>query len=223
MNKALYLGLLPLLLLASSRVSIAQEQKPDRRAFLLEVIDAQPTTLTPQFNDYVEGNYHVNKQEILDYLPGIAKEKNKNLQGLLIVGPTGPLWTYFVITFFEEGEGQIRVNAVMMPHARITNKSSALITTNRYVEFLDELSKSGILQTELPAEARASKNKKASEFDFKYDVLLFNPKPNTPKGSIYYGDVARNKDRKKREAFGASVNKLLKELKSTYSHSSLGH
>jgi len=48
------------------------------------------------------------------------------LRAALIVGPVGPLWTFHVAWLVQEPEG-VRVNSLVMPHARITGKATGLI------------------------------------------------------------------------------------------------
>jgi hypothetical protein len=136
----LNLPLVPNLLLAVTAAAVvvlpspgADEPKPNREAFINEVLDAKPTTVTPKFDDYTPGSYHVKKEDLLQGLTDEATKRKLTLRGVSIVGPlpADPLWTSYVMVFIQEGE-KVRVNSLIMPHARITHKATDLITAERY-------------------------------------------------------------------------------------------
>jgi len=96
----------------------------------------QGTARTPLFDDYTEGSYHVDK---LDLLEGVrALRPRAPVQGLVVFGPAGPIWSYYVFLFVSEN-GQVRLNAIEFPHARITEKSTRPLSPGEYREALARL------------------------------------------------------------------------------------
>src|SRR5262245_51091726 len=73
----------------------ADQLKPTRKAFLGEVLDARPTPVTPKFDDYTPGSYHIEKEDLLNGLIEEAKKRKLTLRSVTIFGPvlTDPLWT----------------------------------------------------------------------------------------------------------------------------------
>jgi hypothetical protein len=53
----------------------ADDLKPTREAFLKEVLDAKPSPVTPKFDDYTSGSYHIEKEDLLkglvEWLQGV--------------------------------------------------------------------------------------------------------------------------------------------------------
>ncbi len=78
---------------------------------------------THLYDDYAEGSYHANKLDLARGLPAEGERCGVRMRGLLLFGPVGPLWTFHIIAFIDEGD-QVRVNSLVMPHARITGKGS---------------------------------------------------------------------------------------------------
>src|SRR5262249_40593184 len=65
----------------------AEDPKPTREAFLGEVLDAKPTAVTPKFDDYTPGSYHIEKEDLLKGLIEEAKKRKITLRALTISGP----------------------------------------------------------------------------------------------------------------------------------------
>src|SRR5438477_12800242 len=96
-----YAGTWLALLLCCALPCLAQTVKTDRAAFLNEVLNPQPTSVTPRFDDYHAGSYHADKQDLLDGLVAETAKHGLKLRCLSIVGPVGPLWAYFIDVFLE--------------------------------------------------------------------------------------------------------------------------
>ncbi len=96
------------------------------RGFAEEALFGYGTPRTPKFDDYTKGSYHVAPVELARALPSAAAEYRLQLLGVVVVGPYGPLWAYDVVTFVQE-PSCTRVNWLLMPHARITQKWSGCL------------------------------------------------------------------------------------------------
>jgi hypothetical protein len=192
----------------------ADDPKPTREAFLGEVLDAKPTPATPKFVD-VPGSYHVQKEDLLAGLTGEAKKRKIALRAVLIAGPMpfDPLWTYYVTVFIREGE-QVRVNNLVMPHARVTGKATGLIAADRYERWVAGLLDTGVPRKEPPLEARGEKGKSGPLNEFAYDLLLAVWDTDGKNRRVYYGDLRG--EEKGLEKFRKQYNSVLKELKATY-------
>src|SRR5262249_5543802 len=112
-----------------------------------------------------------------DLLKGLTEEARKrklSLRGVLIIGPEIPLWTYYVTVFLQEGD-KMRVNTLIFPHARITHKSTGLLTADRYAKWLDGMLKIGVAKSEPPAAARKEKGGQLSDFGYTLLLAAWNP------------------------------------------------
>jgi hypothetical protein len=67
------------------------------------------------------------------------------LRALLILGPAGFLWTYWVWTFVDEGDA-VRVTIITLPHGRITGKATALISRSAVDRLAERLASAGVEQ-----------------------------------------------------------------------------
>ena len=204
-RKHVALGLLCLMVAASV---YAASLRPTREAFFSELLNPQPTPRTSRFDDYTPGSYHVNKYDVWKGLPNAARKQNKPLRGLLIVGPSGPLWTYHVFTFIEENK-KIRTNLLVMPHARITHKATLLISPARYDEFIKE-----ILQTQVLAARPPSKDK---EWDiaFLLDIRTEKGKVRVYSGGDLKALMGLKEDRRQLKLL-EKIDAFSKHMKATY-------
>jgi hypothetical protein len=193
----------------------ADRPRPTREAFLGEVLDAKPTPATPEFNDYSPSSYHVRKEDLLKGLIDEAKNRKLTLRAVLIAGPMpdDPLWTYHVAAFIQEGD-KVRVNSLVMPHARITGKFTGRVTSERLKKWLDEVLETGLPRKEPPPQARNDKAKDGPLDDFGYHLLLAAWDAEGKTRQLYYGSL--RDDEKKVERFKEQCNSVLKELKKTY-------
>lgn len=115
-------------------------EEPSRIGFFEEVLFSEWTKRSRMFNDYNDPpSYHVDPMDVLKGLPKVAQAKGLKLKGLVVYGPAGPLWTYFVIAFIEEGD-DIRVNEVVFPHARLTGKFTGHIKREQFRHLMQLLS-----------------------------------------------------------------------------------
>lgn len=202
------LTVVAILVLANSGPG-ADEPKPTRDAFLNEVLDAKPTPITPKFNDYTPGSYHVEKEDLLKGLTDEAKKRKLTLRAVTILGPLpgDPLWTSYVAVFIQEGE-KVRVNSLVMPHARITTKSSGLITSERYAKWLQ-----GILDVGILRKATDGEEKKENQNPFASEILLVTWSEDGKSREVLHESVGQDE---KVEKLFEQYNGVLKELKRTY-------
>jgi hypothetical protein len=196
----------------------AADPKPTRDAFLAECLDAKPTPTTPKFNDYRLGSYHVVKDDLLKGLTDEAKNRKLALRAVLVCGPRpgDPLWTSYVTVFLREG-ARVRVNHLVMPHARITWKGTVLIPADRYDKWLSGALDTGVLQKEPPEDARAEKGEDRRLRDKEYHLLLVVWDADGKAAREYYGSLRG--DEQKLEKFSEAYNAILKDLKKTYPES----
>ena len=142
-----------------------------RAAFLHEVLDGRPTSRTAKFDDYHEGSYHVAKADLADGLLDVARACGLPLAGVVVVGPTGPLWAYHVAAFLREPDGRVRVNSLVMPHARITGKATGVVPASAVDSLFGGLAGSPLLNGgAVPLAAQQDTSPLAR--DFRYDVLV---------------------------------------------------
>ena len=212
--------LVPRLILAASVVTAvaaplpgADDAKPTREAFLGEVLDAKPTPVTPKFDDYTPGSYHVEKEDLLKGLIDESKKRKITLRAATILGPLpgDPLWTSYVVVFLQEGE-KVRVNSLVMPHARITGKASGMVTEERYRKWLDGVLATGTLEREA-GKAPSNEAKKEIPSPFASDVLLVTWSADGKTREVFHGKVGGDKNVEK---LFEQYNGVLKELKKTY-------
>ena len=118
---------------------------PDRAQFIRECLDAAPTSQTPKFDDYTKGSYHVDKFDLVQGLEAATKSKPGQLRGVIIYGPHGPLWAYHIIVALSEGD-MIRLNSLVVPHARITSKGTQTLSTAEFALLTNKLVSSKLLR-----------------------------------------------------------------------------
>ena len=201
---------LVLFLLLMAPALAVSDLKPSRENFFREILDAKATSVTPRFDDYTDGSYHVNKLDVLKGLPEEAHKVGLKLRGLIVVGPVGPLWAYYIVVFIEEGE-LIRVNSVTMPHARITYKSTGTISQQRYHDFLSGVLRAKALTMELPPKGKCDT---CPYPEWHYKVLLSDWSKD--QASVYYGSLDQPRAGAEVATFEKQLNNLLSSLKQTY-------
>lgn len=199
----------------SESTTSAADPKPDRAAFLGEVLDAKPTSVTSKFDDYTRGSYHIDKIDLLMGLIGEAARRKLVLHAVLVSGPMpDPLWTYYVTVFLKDGD-QVRVNHLVMPHARITAKSTGLISTDDFQKALSALLDSGLPKKVAPIPADGKE--KELRIDRDNQLLLGAWNGEGKLLQLYSANLL--KDEKKVSVFAEAYNGLLKGLKKTYPES----
>jgi hypothetical protein len=109
-----------------------------RRAFLREVLFASKSPRTPRFEDGPD-IYQLDPKDMTFALGAEARQCGLQLEGAVVLGPVGELWTYWVIALVRDGDDDVRVNVVVVPHARITMKRTALLPAAWAAAFLEAL------------------------------------------------------------------------------------
>lgn len=141
---------------------------PSRSAFLTEVLFAEPTARTPRFDDYTTDSYHVRKLDLVTGLEEQSRSCGLRLRAVLIVGPVGMLWSYHIAALIDEGD-QIRINTLVMPHARITGKASGLVPAALASELLAAVAASPLIRPGIPTPLPTDDD---GDFEFSYKLLL---------------------------------------------------
>ena len=187
---------------------------PTRADFIREVFDAKASPLTPKFHDEPKC-YHVIKEDLLKGLVEEAEKQKLDLRGVVIAGPMklDPLWTYMVVAFIREGD-QVRVNLLVFPHARITYKSTGVVTAERYEKWVAEMQGTGVLEPKPPAAAEDEKDEGKRD---RMSTLLFATSGIAGKGRRAYYSNPEKLEEKKQERLNDVLNGILKGQKQTYS------
>ena len=142
-----------------------------RAGFLLEVLDTRPSRRTPRFDAYHEDSYGVDKQDAAAGLVEVSRACGIPLRGVVFVGPVGMLWAYYVLAFLQESPNTVRVNEVLMPHARITDKATGVIAASTFDSVFRALTASPLVEPRArPLAARANTSALGREFGF--DLLI---------------------------------------------------
>ncbi|HYP98407.1 MAG TPA: hypothetical protein VER96_07020 [Polyangiaceae bacterium] len=141
---------------------------PSRAAFFEEVLFPERTVRTPRFDAYTKGSYIVKKLDSVSGLREQATVCGVRLRAALIVGPVGPLWAFHVASLVQDSDG-VRVNSLVMPHARITGKATGLVSAAEASALLDELAASPAIHTGIPSTAAHSAS---ADAEFSYRLLL---------------------------------------------------
>ena len=188
--------------------------RPSREGFFREVLFAAGSARTPRFDDYTPGSYHVDKLDLADGLPPVAEKCGLALEALVVVGPVGPLWTYHVIVFLREDPG-LRLNTLVMPHARITGKATGHILRDRFTDFLDQLPSSPVLTTGRPTWSDTATTRLARDFSYDFLAVRFG----AAQSSSWYGSIGRDPESRAARELLRALNTLLEGTQPTYSHS----
>ena len=189
------------------------DKLPTQTDFIREVFDAKPSPLTPKFHDAPEG-YHVIKEDLAKGLVEEAQKRKADLRGILIAGPMSldPLWTYTIVVFIQEGD-KIRINLLVFPHARITYKSTSLVSNERYEKWVTDMQGTGALEAAPPAAAGGEKDQAKKDRMF---TLLYSTSGAGGKDRRSYHANPEKLDGEKRERFENLVNGILENQKTTY-------
>lgn len=183
--------------------------RPTRAGFFRELLEPEYSPATRLFDDYTEGSYHVDKIDTYKGLVEAAQAAGRTLLGVLVVGPSGGLWSYGVTAFFEEGD-QVRANRLMMPHARITWKGTALLTRTQYADIIASLRQAADFRpSPPPATDEVSRHPESA-----YSVLLADLSPGRPQ--VSYADVDLYRSGAATDKFIAALNALETLFQTTY-------
>jgi hypothetical protein len=172
------------------------------------VLFAAPTGRTPRFDDYTRGSYHVDKLDLARGLPKQAKLCGVELKALLVVGPVGPLWSYHVVSLVEDGS-QVRVNSLVMPHARITGKGTGVLPTADAASMLDGITRSRLVRPGIPVVPRRGLD---AEFSYRFLLVLYE----AGRPRYFHADFDEFNDSPGRSELLDRANVLLSKTASTY-------
>jgi hypothetical protein len=109
-----------------------------RSGFIEEMVYPQGTPRTPYFNDYTAGSYHVRKLDLVNGTREFRTNISRQVEAVLILGPSGPLWQYNVVTVVGTGKSSniVSVNHLVFPHARITYKGARNLRRESYAPII---------------------------------------------------------------------------------------
>jgi hypothetical protein len=193
---------------------LPDDSAPSREGFFREALFAAQTARTPRYDDYTAGSYHVDKLDVATGLPGIAHKCGATLDSVLVLGPTGLLWTYHVVTVLHD-QTLLRVNSLVMPHARITGKATGLVTPAELERLYTELLSTKLLRIGVPR-TPTPRSERDLDFEFSYDLLFVRFGGDA--AEFRYGSLGRaaEEDRVEVERLEAALNRLLGQLHPTY-------
>lgn len=184
-----------------------------RAGFLEEVLDARPTSRTPSFDDYHEGSYHVDKQDLARALVDFSRACGFPLKGVVILGPVGPLWAYYVLAFFEESSTTIRANSVVMPHARITDKGTVMLASSTVDSLFRALAEAPVVEPRSHPPAPGADSSRLGR-EYSHDFLMLRVVGDST--ATWTGIIAQSPDTAGARRTLEPINSLLKRLTSTY-------
>lgn len=150
---------------------------PTREAFLREMLVSTPTARTPRFED-VDYSYHVDKLELAGTLVEAGSMCGSDVKAVLMIGPSGPLWEYSIMTFVGHGDS-VRLNFMAMPHARITVKSTAVVSSAGLSRLKADIVGSSVVRPDAPVWPDSVSDPLAREFS--YDLLFVTYDAGTPR------------------------------------------
>jgi hypothetical protein len=193
---------------------LTDERTPSREGFFREVLFAMPTSRTPRYDVYTVGSYHIDKLDLANGLPDAACKCGTPLDSVLVLGPRGLLWTYHVVAVLHD-KTLLRVNSLVMPHARITSKATGLVRPNELGHLYAELLNTRLLQVGLPIKP-SSMSAGDLHFEFTYDLLFIRFAGDA---SVFrHGSLGRaaEEDRGEVERLYDAINRVLSQLQPTY-------
>jgi hypothetical protein len=139
-----------------------------REGFVQEVVFPQATSRTPAFDDYTVGSYHIDKIGLLEAVRNRRISRTPEIVGLLILGPSGPLWQYDVLLFLSQAQ-VVSIHLLTMAHARITWKAAGSISQEAYSAFVTDLSRLPDVVPGVPVPASSAVS--ANDFEWSYGFL----------------------------------------------------
>jgi hypothetical protein len=188
---------------------------PTREDFFRELVEPRPLPTSASFRDGAPDSYHVDKLELWREFPSFLRSRGLELRGLVILGPTGPLWSYFLFAFFDEGE-RVRVNEVVFPHARLTAKQTGLLTREQAEAWLATLAGLPGLQEIPPVPEALEAGLPPTDLgDFRFDLLVLYPIE--PTRAFVSGHLPESPRAERAELY-APLEALASMLEPTYQH-----
>jgi len=155
--------------------------KLNREGFIQELVFAQATPRTGEFDDYTPGSYHVDPLDLADGVRTRQSTQTPAIRALLVIGPYGALWAFDVWLFEEEGE-VFRANRLVFAHARITFKATKLLSRQDLDSLLGTLERSRALVSGAPT-ANANYGLLLADWRTGSDRLFYWP------GDFYKADI----------------------------------
>lgn len=144
---------------------------PTRADFIRESLLGVGTPTTPDFWER-PGCYYADKLDLLDGLREYRERLGETIQGLVVVGPSGPLWQYAVLTFLKRGESQ-QLNWLVFPHARITSKGVLQLEPAEYTQLLEAVLTCLGMHSGIPTDDLLPRDPtKELDLDWRYDILV---------------------------------------------------
>jgi len=187
-----------------------------RTGFLQELLFPQGTARTPDFDDYTDGSYHVEKVDLLEGVRAIRE--HEHIAGVIVYGPVGPLWAYNVLLFVAEGD-EIRLNTVAFPHARITGKTTRVLSRAQYEEALTKLSASQAVIMGVPSfETLRGRRTADLPLEWHYSLLMADWSTGAERLWHSAGDD-RTLSGDEIASLTSGLNELLKDSTTTYTTS----
>jgi hypothetical protein len=199
---------------------LADTLSPTREAFFREALFAAPTIRTPRFDDYTPGSYHADKLDLANGLPAEAVRCGLRLRALLVVGPTGPLWAFHVVPFIQDGDS-LRVNSMVMPHARITGKGTARLSERTLTDLVSDVTRSGLLKPGLPVFPDSLRGPLARDFSYNLLLVLYEGSDAPRYWHADLWDAMRGDNNERTREMGqliASIDAVLGRTTRTYEH-----
>jgi hypothetical protein len=198
---------------------------PTASDFYRELLDPMPQPTSASFNDYYpEGSYHVSKLGLWSDFPRFVADEGQEFRALIILGPVGPLWSYYVFAFLRGTNDQVKVNEVVFPHARLTYKATGVISEARTQELLANLvtmeSVEPVASPEDLAKLLAELDEQAgagmSLGDFLFDLLIVDGHAGSGAyiGGTYHGSPLEGYPGQLTD----ELNSLADQLQATYEH-----
>ena len=152
--------------------SSMSEQMPNEEDFFLEVLDPMPRSTSGSFHSYSKDSYYVDKIRFWSEFPDFARDHGHNPRAVLIVGPVGVLWTYYVFVLLEEENG-FRINEVIFPHSRLTKKWTALLSEDEALARISRFeSITGVRAVDTTPEGFRAESGDKDNSDFEFNLLL---------------------------------------------------
>jgi hypothetical protein len=146
---------------------------PTKEVFYREVLFAAATYNTARFDAYGPTGYGVDKLQMAAELPAVADTCGVDLDGLVVLGPTGTLWTYRILAFLRDGDA-VRVNFLMYPHARITGKAVRTLPQADVGRWFDEILSLPYISPGLPVLPDSITDELAREFWFDFFAVRWD-------------------------------------------------
>jgi hypothetical protein len=122
------------------------------------------------------------------------------------------LWSYHVASLIDEGN-QVRINTLVMPHARITGKGTGIVAPGTASQLLDDIVGSPLVLPGIPASAAAADD---GEAEFSYSLLV--AKFDGPRAEFFHATLNEASPGHDDNELLDRINRLLGKTNKTYRH-----